>query len=137
MKPLIKEVILVCFIASFAQVGLGQAVQKTAQRTPQAQKTRVVPKKQKKTVSELLKAAAEAKGKQISIRKNETALPEVQAQRQQRVSAMPLSEVKPPRSGDLFREADTDEEKLEQVTDQGIEQLYKLSQQYSRSRNRG
>ncbi len=91
--------------------------------------------RKKKTVSDMLKEIAAARSTQITIKKNTTALPEVAQQK--RPTVMPMYEVKPPRSGDLFHDAGTDEEKLEQITDQGIEQLYKLSQQYNQSKNRG
>src|SRR6185436_1734200 len=69
-----------------------------------------------------------------AIKKQNIALPEVQKVQS---SAVPLYQVKPPRSNELLRDAGTDEQKLEQVTEQGIEELYKLTQQYSRSPNRG
>ena len=93
-------------------------------------------KKKKETVNELLQDLGNRGSKANAvIKKQSFAIPE--AQLAKKGPPVPLSQVKPPRSNELLREAGTDEEKLEDVTEQGIQELYKLTQQYSKSPNRG
>src|SRR5690349_17381331 len=104
-----------------------KVVRKAAPRSahPTA-RTQYAPTNKKKTVSELLQGiAADNRGKQFNIQKSATMLPEIQ--RQVRApTPQAFIEVKPPRSSELFHETGTDEEKLEAVTDQGIQELFKL-----------
>jgi len=93
-------------------------------------------KRKKVTVNELLQdLGTRGSNANIAIKKQSLALPE--AETQKGPTGVPLSQVKPPRSTDLFRDAGTDEEKLNQVTEEGIQELYKLTQQYAKSPNRG
>jgi cellulose synthase operon protein C len=128
----LQLIIIAILTASYTESMAQQRRTRPAVAKKKTVATRSAPPK--KTVSDLLKEIAAARGTKANIKKGAVALPEIQ---KQRAPTMPLFEVKPPRSGDLFREAGTDEEKLEQITDQGIEQLYKLSQKYSRSKSRG
>jgi Ni/Co efflux regulator RcnB len=91
-------------------------------------------KNKKTTINELLEEI-DSRGSNLKIKKQPIDLPAAQVNS----SANPqsLREVKPPKSNELMTEAETDEEKLESITDQGIEQLYKLTQQYTHSPRRG
>jgi TolA-binding protein len=94
-------------------------------------RSKVKPKK--KTINELLQDI-DTRGRNMQIKKQAVAIPEAQ---KIVTSSAPLYEVKPPKSNDIFRETGTDEEKLEAITDESIAQLYKLTQQYSKSPRRG
>src|SRR5436853_474160 len=77
-------------------------------------------KRKKETVNDMLAQAATGRGKNIAIKKQTIALPTaIQAPVK---NPVPLGQVKPPRSNELFRDAGSDEEKLEQVTEQGIQE---------------
>lgn len=110
-----------------------KVVKKTASKTSRAAAKKA--KKGGETVNQLLQTlGTRGKNTNIAIKKHNAALPEVQHEAK---APVPLSQVKPPRSNELFHDTGTDEEKLEQITEQGIQELYKLTQQYSKSPNRG
>src|SRR4051812_15882989 len=122
MKKFKRNIILSLFLVS-PGLAHGQDISRNPART--SAKTAAKKKvKKKETVNELLQGLG-SRGKNISINKKEFALPE--AQLKKATPSVPLGQVKPPRSSDLFREAGTDEEKLEQVTEQGIQELYHLT----------
>jgi cellulose synthase operon protein C len=85
-----------------------------------------------KTIGDLLK-----KIDNQSIQKGQNALPKFQAQQKAAAASVDLKAVKPPSSSKLYYDEGTDEAELEKVTDEGIEQLYTLSQQYRSSPHRG
>lgn len=87
----------------------------------------------KKTVGQVLRSL-KAKNQKLSLKKKKTALPSF---RKQRVAPKPMYQVKPPSSRDILKDPNTDEAKLEAITDQGIKQLYRLTRQYKKSPNRG
>ncbi len=87
-----------------------------------------------KTVGDLLKNI-EKDAKRVKIKKGRSALPKFG--NIQRSSSVNLQRVKPPSSNTLYYEEGTNEAELERVTDQGIEQLYKLTRQFKRSSRRG
>ncbi|MBK9293171.1 MAG: tetratricopeptide repeat protein [Oligoflexia bacterium] len=99
-----------------------------------AQVADAAPKKRKKTVSEMLQnIASKDRGGNVVIKKKSYVIPATQLPGQSRVM---LKEVKPPKSSDLLEDS-SDEAKLEKITDEGIAELYSLSQKYSKSKNRG
>ena len=89
----------------------------------------------RRTVGELLKRI-ESNTKKVKFEKSTSALPE-----HQKTIAAPkrenLSEVKPPARSKLYYDEGTDEARLEKVTDAGIKQLFKLTQQFRGSKRRG
>lgn len=89
-----------------------------------------------RTVGELLKNI-EAKSQQVNIKKSNSALPAFQQQKEAAQKNVNLSAIKPPSRSAFFYEEGTDEAELEQVTNQGINQLYKLSRQFGTSARRG
>lgn len=88
-----------------------------------------------RTVGELLKKI-EHQSQKLKLQKQSSSLPAFQQQEQKKTSAN-LSVVKPPSRSAFFYDEGTDEAELERITDQGINQLYKLSRQFSTSSRRG
>ena len=89
----------------------------------------------KRTVGELLKRI-EQNTKKVKFEKSAIALPEHQKTIAPR-RAENLAQVKPPARSKLYYDEGTDEARLEKVTDAGIKQLYKLTQQFRGSKRRG
>ena len=89
-----------------------------------------------RTVGELLKNI-ETKSQQVKIQKKSSALPTFQKTEEKKATKVNLSSIKPPSRSTFFYEEGTDEAELEKVTDQGINQLYKLSRQFVNSTRRG
>jgi tetratricopeptide (TPR) repeat protein len=87
-----------------------------------------------KTVGELLKGI-EKRAQQVNLQKGQSALPTFN--KIGAPSTINLQSVKPPASSKLYYEEGTNEAELERVTDQGIDQLYKLTTQFKRSSKRG
>ena len=88
----------------------------------------------KKTVGDLLKQI-ESEASTSKIKKGQSQLPRfgpVIGQERRDLRA-----VEPPRRSDLYYEEGTNEAELERVTDEGIDQLYKLTQQFKTSPRRG
>lgn len=87
-----------------------------------------------KTVGELLKGI-EKRAQQVNIKKGQSSLPAFN--RIGSPTTINLQSVKPPASSKLYYEEGTNEAELEKITDQGIDQLYKLTTQFKRSSKRG
>lgn len=97
------------------------------------------PKKSKvaasRTVGDLLKNI-EKKSEAVNFKKSTSSLPQISAP-PKAVSTINLSQVKPPASPKLYYDESADEAELEKTTDEGIKQLYELSDKYSKSTKRG
>jgi tetratricopeptide (TPR) repeat protein len=90
-----------------------------------------------RTVGDLLKRI-ESNTKKVEFSKSKSTLPQFKAmQRAAPAARENLYSVKPPSRSALYYEAGTNEAALERVTDQGINQLYKLTQQFKNSKRRG
>ncbi len=89
-----------------------------------------------KTIGDILKKI-DRKSEKVNIQKSQNNLPQFQAQKSAATPNVDLKSVKPPASNKLYYEEGTDEAELERVTDEGINQLYNLSQQYKQSPRRG
>ncbi len=89
-----------------------------------------------KTVGDLLKKI-EANTKSVKFTKGQTSLPSFKKVVTEPVKRVDLYQVKPPSRSRLYYEEGTNEAELEKVTDQGISQLYKLTQQFKTSKRRG
>ncbi len=90
----------------------------------------------KKTVGELLRQAD--RGANIALQKTATAIsvsPDGLSAPIRNV--VNLGQVKPPRTSTFFEEGNTDKAKLERITDQQINELFKLTQQFKNSPQRG
>lgn len=91
--------------------------------------------KKKKTVSDLLQSMGDnSRGGNVAIQKKSFAIP---ASQLPGGSQKMLKDIKPPKSSDILSADASDEDKLEKITDEGIAELYSLSQKYSKSKNRG
>lgn len=91
---------------------------------------------QKKTIGDILKKI-ETKAEKIKIKKAKSNLPQFKKQKAAKSVRRNLRDVKPPSSKSLMKPKDEDEAALVKVTDEGIDQLYKLSRRYSKSSRRG
>ncbi len=125
----------------FAFVGTLQMPRSTfaqeAQVKKSAKKAQAAKGEEKsKTVGDILKKI-ERKSEKVNIQKSQISLPKFQAQQKAAAPTVDLKSVKPPPSNKLYYEEGTDEAELERVTDEGINQLYGLSQQYKMSPRRG
>lgn len=95
----------------------------------------------KKTIGELLQQADRGAGVQLST-KNNTQLPAFSkdlfsSQPTPRRSDEDLRKVKPPKTSSFLKDDSDDKVKLEKITDQQIQELFKLTQKFKDSPNRG
>jgi cellulose synthase operon protein C len=91
----------------------------------------------KKTIGELLKQADRASLQQQA--KQNIALPQtnLQLRERRRAEEIYLTNVKPPKSSAFFDDATDDQQKLEAITDKQMQELYKLTQRFRSSPQRG
>lgn len=93
--------------------------------------------KNQQTVGDLLKKADRGAGQKIQ-QKQQIALPSVTAQSAPAArTPVDLSQVKPPRTSSFYDNANDDRAKLEKITDKQISELYKLTQKFKNSPQRG
>jgi cellulose synthase operon protein C len=90
--------------------------------------------KRTKTIGDILNKI-EKKSVNLKVQKSQSSLPTIQ--KEEAIVKRDLREVKPPSSNKLYFSEDENEAELEKITDQGIDQLYKLTQRYKRSSRRG
>ncbi|HRO66637.1 MAG TPA: tetratricopeptide repeat protein, partial [Pseudobdellovibrionaceae bacterium] len=92
----------------------------------------------KKSVAELLaQAQEESRGGKVRLQKSEIVLPQSQLSFKGGTPRN-LNDVKPPRSSELMRsEMDADRRQYNKILDQQIDELFKLSQKFRNSPNRG
>lgn len=109
-----------------------------AQTRAKQKATANAPAKKKLTVGEMLKRAKEDNrgGKANMQQKGSTTLPETQFNFKARENVN-LSAVKPPKSSELLKYGKTDEAEYEKTLDFQIAELYKLTQKFKASSNRG
>lgn len=95
--------------------------------------------KKKKTVSQLLAQARDnSRGGGVKLQKSGTALPQSQLSFGEQKSSPNLESVKPPRSSELLNsEVTGDQAAYIKVLNQQINELYKLTQKFKNSSNRG
>lgn len=95
--------------------------------------------RKKKTVAELLaKAGEESRGGKVQMVKVDTSLPQSQLGFQSQNPAPNLEAVKPPRSSELMKfEANNERADYVRILDRQIQELYKLTQKFKNSNNRG
>ncbi|MBX3018619.1 MAG: tetratricopeptide repeat protein [Bdellovibrionaceae bacterium] len=93
---------------------------------------------QRKTVGELFKSAD--RGQNVDLgNKGDTSLPTVQKDlfNQKATSNVNLGEVKPPRTRNFYQDGNDDKARLESITDRQINELFKLTQRFKSSPQRG
>lgn len=92
----------------------------------------------KKTVGELLSQASEnSRGGRVQMSKTDTSLPSSNLGFKDDVKSVNLDSVKPPRSNEIMQREGGDKAEYEKVLDQQIRELYKLTQKFKASPNRG
>ncbi len=107
----------------------------TASRMPAQSK-----QAKKKTVGELLSQASQSsRGACVSLSgsKAGVALPSASLGFQQRESTVDLNSVKPPRSSELMKSDNPNQTEYLKILDQQINELFKLTQRFKNSENRG
>src|ERR1700712_3677367 len=108
-------------------VGLGMSM---AVSTANAQQAAAAKKRDGRTVGDLLKRI-EDNTKKVQFSKTKASLPQVQKlTKAAPVTHENLAQIKPPSRSSLYYQEGTNEAELEKITDQGINQLYKLTQQF-------
>lgn len=93
---------------------------------------------QRKTVGELFKSAD--RGQNVNLgTKGSTSLPSVQKNifNEPKASNVNLGEVKPPQTRNFYQDGNDDKAKLESITDRQINELFKLTQRFKASPQRG
>jgi tetratricopeptide (TPR) repeat protein len=121
---------LCVIVISFGFSNFGQA--ETKKSKPKGSTTAAQAKP--RTVGDLLKGI-ERRSEKVNFTKSKSALPNTKLG--PAPTKVNLREVKPPSSNRLYYEEGTDEAQLEQVTDEGINQLFNLTKRYSKSTKRG
>lgn len=109
--------------------GLSSSAVSSAQTTP-------VKRKDGKTVGDLLKRI-ETNTKKVQFSKTNASLPQIKKVTVTPITHENLAQIKPPSRSAMYYEEGTNEAQLEHVSDQGINQLYKLTQQFKTSKRRG
>lgn len=93
----------------------------------------------KKTVGELFSQASQTgRGGRVQMSKTDTSLPATNLGFKQQVQNYNLESVKPPRSSEIMqRDSGNGQAQYERILDQQIAELYKLTQKFKSSPNRG
>ncbi|WP_374029725.1 tetratricopeptide repeat protein [Bdellovibrio bacteriovorus] len=121
--------------------GLSTLLLASSLTTHAQSRTKVTKTVKKKTVGELLSQASEnSRGGRLQMSKTDTSLPSANMGFKSEVRNYNLESVKPPRSSEIMqRESSAGGERAEyeRVLDQQIRELYKLTQKFKTSPNRG
>ncbi|MEZ0392950.1 MAG: tetratricopeptide repeat protein [Pseudobdellovibrionaceae bacterium] len=132
MKKIALYLSLPLFVTS-SQMNWAQAKTNNSKAKPAANQTQ-----RKKTVGELLKQADRGGAISSATQKKDTALPETKDLfGEKKVQNVNLNQIKPPKTSTFFEESNTDKAKLEKITDQQINELFKLTQKFRNSPQRG
>lgn len=133
-----KKLFIITSIIFLATGSSAFAEKKTNSKTSQKSSVQTKSNK-KKTVGELLASIQSSdRGGQSKLEKSTTLIPDtVLSFNNQNQTKVNLEDVKPPRSSELYMREGGDKAKYEKLLDQQIKELYKLTQQYKSSPNRG
>jgi TolA-binding protein len=126
-----KLILLPLIVVLPIQAALAQAKKSTTKNQTSANSNQ-----KKKTVGELLKQADRGAGLQTGSKKS-IAIPEVSDLFDQGKNRVNLNQVKPPKSSAFFEDSGDDKARLEKITDQQISELFKLTQKFKNSPQRG
>ena len=127
------------FISAFFLVfsSLSHA-QTTTKAAPKAKKKTVVAQSvKKKTVGELLRQADRGAGVASEKKNIQIEAAKDFFDQHKKASNVNLNQVKPPPTSSFFEDANDDKAKLEKITDQQIAELFKLTQKFRSSPQRG
>lgn len=132
MKQYTQYLLLAISITSVSVFTEAQTTKRTVVR-----KTTTTQKKI--TVGEMLKKAQDTNrgGKVTPIQKSNTILPQSQLSFQRSQTKVDLGSVKPPRTSEIFKSENKNEVAYERTLDAQIQELFKLTQRYKQSPNRG
>lgn len=121
-----------------AQQKKNNRAKNTRPQKPAAHSTGIPVSSQNKTVGEMFKQADRGANLQFGA-KGSTSLPSVQQNLFHDKPATPvnLGEVKPPKTSSFYQDANDDKARLEVITDRQINELYKLTQKFKNSPQRG
>jgi TolA-binding protein len=136
--PFISSVLVLSLLASGSPVLAAQS--RAKKKTTTTKTTTTSTSSKKKTVGELLSQANEAsRGARLQMSKTDTSIPTGVNTFKSDVTNVNLDNVKPPPSSQLMKAEGTTKDQLEyeKVLDQQIRELYKLTQQFKSSPNRG
>lgn len=104
---------------------------------PKSARSGATQAQRKKTVGELLKQADRG-GALTSTQKSAIAIPKTgDLFGERKAPAINLNQIKPPKTTFFFEDASDDKAKLEKITDQQINELFKLTQKFKNSPQRG
>lgn len=119
-------------------VSFSENVFAATQKQKEANAAQNAKKRKKMTVGELLKKVKEDSrgGKIATLQKGAINLPKAQLTFEPRQSVN-LNQVKPPKSSEILKYDNSDQAEYEKTLDLQIKELYKLTQQYKASPNRG
>lgn len=137
MKKIVIALTAIAIVASFSDEAFAQKKKTSKAAKPtKASTTSSSQAAKKKTVGALLKQADRGSG--LSMQKGSISIPEVRDSFETRkVTPVNLSQVKPPRTSSFFEHATDDQARLEKITDQQINELFKLTQKFKNSPQRG
>lgn len=133
---ILSSIVAMSIIASNASAVDSKNKKKTAaQVEAEKAKTKSTANTQKKTVGQLLKQVDRGAG--FSLQKKAIEIQAAKDLFEQKMPQVNLSQVKPPRTSSFFEDPNDDKAKLEKITDQQIAELFKLTQKFKASPQRG
>lgn len=135
MKKAIVALTTLALLVSFSQSTVAAPKKKATTKSTKTKSSAASQSSKKKTVGALLKQADRGSG--LSMQKGNVALPESRDVFERRGPPVNLSQVKPPRTSSFFDNATDDQVKLEKITEQQINELFKLTQKFKNSPQRG
>jgi tetratricopeptide (TPR) repeat protein len=126
---------VIYFSVPFLLLANEPAFAAAAKKKPVAQTE--TPSQKKKTVGQLLKQADRGAGLPTSMQKKGIDIPDVQNLFETKKTSVNLNQVKPPKTSSFYEDSNDDKAKLEKITDQQISELFKLTQKFKNSPQRG
>jgi tetratricopeptide (TPR) repeat protein len=132
----LRKTIIISLASVFLTTSAGWAKTSTKKKSKASHATNT---QKKKTVGELLKQADRGAGLQMGEKKG-TAIPDAPDIFKGAHRSIPnenLASVKPPRTAMFYEDANDDKAKLEKITEQQIHELYRLTQKFKTSPQRG
>lgn len=133
--PKLMTVATLAFVVGMAGDAFAQSRNKKTNRNS---RSKPAVSAQRKTVGELFRSADRGQNMDLG-NKGSTSLPSVQKNlfNERPATNVNLGEVKPPRTRSFYQEGNDDKARLEAITDRQINELYKLTQRFKSSPQRG
>ncbi len=130
-----KKIVLSLSVPVFVLASEPSFAAPAKSKKPAAPAQQAAPAK-KKTVGELLKQADRGAGLSMQ-KKKDIMIPEAGDLFDQKKASVNLNQVKPPKTSVFFEDSNDDKARLEKITDQQITELFKLTQKFKNSPQRG